>query len=72
MFLIDDKLYKKAILKEESGDIVNLNTKIPNSIYLNPVQNSHQSLSSDKESMDKTLEKDHTKSIDMLEKKTNK
>ena len=68
MFLIDDKLYKKAILKEESGDIVNLNTKIPNSIYLNPVQNSHQPLSSDKESMDKTFEKDHTKSIDMLEK----
>ena len=68
MFLIDDKLYKKAILKEESGDIVNLKTKIPNSIYLNPVQNSHQPLASGTESMDKTLGKDHIKSIDMLEK----
>ena len=68
MFLIDDKLYKKAILKEESGDIANLKTKIPNSIYLNPVQNSHQPLASDTESMDKTLEKDDKKSIDMLEK----
>ena len=40
MFLIDDKLYNKAILREESND--NTKVSIPNSTYLTPIPSSLQ------------------------------
>ena len=67
MFLIDDKLYKKAILQEDTGNTTNLKTIIPNSIYLNPVGNSQQQLASDSESINKIMEKDQNNSIDTYE-----
>ena len=67
MFLVDDKLYKKAILKEETSNIPNSKTIIPNSIYLNPVTNSQQQLSSGSESMNRILEKDPSQSTDTYE-----
>ena len=58
MFLIDDKLYKKAILKDDISDTTSLKTVIPNSIYLNPVHTSQHQLTSESESMKQNLEKE--------------
>ena len=67
MFLIDDKLYKKAILKEESQNITNLKTTIPNSVYLNPVPSTQQTLVSDSESMKEIPEKEQEKPMEPYE-----
>ena len=42
MFLIDDKLYNKAILQEGSTDNTNTRVPIPNSTYLAPIPSSLQ------------------------------
>ena len=44
MFLIDDKLYKKAIL-EKPSEKGSLGTEIPSSIYINPVGENRSLLS---------------------------
>ena len=42
MFLIDDKLYNKAILREGANEKINIKTSIPNSTYLTPIPSSRQ------------------------------
>ena len=42
MFLIDDKLYKKAILREGVNENINIRASIPNSTHLTPIPSSQR------------------------------